>query len=204
MVYALSTGHEVVVTADVPLLASGDAQVALGLLPALLAQEALEVDQPVHPDLLRHTSSIQRVFGSWTGKTPVGVRAGVESEGTARRTADGTASFFSGGVDSLQTARAHPEARDLVFVHGFDLPAERTALSRRAEDHARRAADEMGRRLVVVRTDLREVPVFRHRWGLLHGAAMAFVAHGLAREVSQVLVPASFSHQDMFPWGRTL
>ncbi len=79
--------------------------------------------------------------------------------------------FFSGGVDSfysLLTKRA--EVTHLVLVHGFDIALEDAQLRRQTSSMARSVADEVGKDLIEVDTNVKALfGVCGVPWAWAHG-----------------------------------
>ncbi len=117
--------------------------------------------------------------------------------------AAGVGCFFSGGVDSFFSVLRHrEEVTHLIFAHGFDIPIGNEDLAGRARAAAREAAESLGRPLIEIRTNLRELSNGRSDWQTqYHGAAMAAVGHAISGHVSRILVPGSYSEKDLHPWG---
>ena len=121
-----------------------------------------------------------------------------------------TMTFFSGGVDSFYTVYENLEhLAALIFVAGFSPELADTERCRRAEASAREAAAALGKKLIVVTTNLRDfmegtIPRLPSlsAWEIAHGAALAAVAHLVADEGGTVLVPSTSCHQEgVEPWG---
>jgi hypothetical protein len=90
----------------------------------------------------------------------------------------------------------------LVFVHGFDIALDDLPRWRHAEGQFRRTCDELGRRAVVVRTNLRKHPAFRGiPWERAHGAALMAVGHALSSAIGTLVIPPSYRASDQRPWG---
>lgn len=193
-------GHPVTFTADQPVFAaSGDAEFALNLIPAMMSGDPLTIDDPVSPRLLRNFSALQGVLDAFFGLTRIEVQA---TPGSAAVTpASGVGSFFSGGVDSFYTARSRDDIDWLIFVHGFDIGLDDEGLREEASAAARAAAEKMGKRFVEITTDMRSIEVITANWVWYHGAAMAGVGHLLSPIVGRVYIPASYTYRDTFPWG---
>ena len=108
--------------------ADGDMFLAAMLLPAMCLGEALRIEAPVSPQLLRGADVIQEIFNRWEprGRQKIPVLA---PEKQQARFAPGVGLFFSCGVDSFyslltrQTSVTH-----LLTVHGFDIDMENTGL----------------------------------------------------------------------------
>jgi hypothetical protein len=91
---------------------------------------------------------------------------------------------------------------NLVLVHGFDIPLADTKTFALAEAQAREAASIFGKRLIVVRTNLRvdqlRMPV---SWVMYFGAALAAVAHSLTPNHGKVYIASCYSYADVCPCG---
>ena len=87
--------------------------------------------------------------------------------------------LFTGGVDSffsLLNAPVHVEA--LVYVVDSDLTAAPAYRPSHYEGRFRELAKELGRRAIVVRSNLRRHPAFKWlSWPQLHGSAFIGAAH---------------------------
>ena len=182
---------------------ASDSLAALTLLPAMRAGSPLELPEPVSPRLLSALPRIQDIYHAWDRDRfeRVAVRAGKRRE--QKTPAPGVGCLFSGGLDSFYTLLKHrDEVRHLIFADGYDIPLQDTARRERAVSVARKVADELDKTLIEVHTDLqlftRDVGLM---WQLYHGAALAAVALFFQDRLGRVLIPASFSYADLFPWG---
>ncbi len=118
--------------------------------------------------------------------------------------AKGVGCFFSGGVDSFYTLlKNQPEITHLIYVHGFDIPVENEKLFRQVEANIQSVTEHFDLRLVVVRTNLRELYELNNlEWGQgAFGSALASVAHLLSGYFKQVFMPASLDTNNLMPWG---
>ncbi|WP_231604471.1 hypothetical protein, partial [Salinibacterium sp. SWN139] len=109
---------------------------------------------------------------------------------------------FTGGVDSFFTLLKHQdEITSLVYVHGFDIPLTRTDAYEQTVAHLRTVADDTGKNLIEMSTNLKSF-LSSVRWGpIAHGPALASVAMLLTREHGTFLIPATHTYSDSFPWG---
>ena len=176
------------------------------LIPALLplamrAGTTLELPAPVSAQLLRTTGEVQAVFRLWREELSV---VPVEGSTEERRPGSGAGvgTFFSGGVDSFFTLLRHEhEITHLIFVLGFDIPPERQALEEQALDTARTVAAELGKELIAVRTNLRQVAAAQLDWDLYHGPSLAAVGLSFQGTLRKLFVPGSYNYGNLFPWG---
>jgi hypothetical protein len=169
--------------------------------------DRLRVTDPVSPRLLEAVPAITDVVTTFDryawhlGRRPFAVAAEARvPDGAAP--GRGVACFFSGGVDSTFTVRAHrKELTALVFVHGFDVALDDAPLRRAVSAQLRAAAEELGLPLVEVETDLRRAIDPLLPWSTYHGAALATVAHLLAPLADTFLVPASDTYATLSAYG---
>lgn len=176
---------------------------AVGLLaPCMWMGEPLRIDAPVAPALLEGQEHGQRVLRAWYDALDhVPLSAPLQAEDAARANdtpEGGVACCFTGGVDSWYSLLAHDhEITHLLLVRGFDVALDDDVQWAAALSAARRAADETGKRLVTVSTNLRQVADMRRAdwgprhdgdfWGrILHGAALASV--GLVLQIGRAHV----------------
>ncbi len=185
----------------------GDAALAATLLPAMRTGQDLTIDAPVSPELQRGAEQIQTVFRTWDRalrlRDPwyqrIEVRtapAGSAAPAAGRPTGRGTASFFTGGVDSFHTVIANRDQLDaLIYVYGFDVPLDDRPLRAEVGARLQAAAADLGLPLIEIESDLQ---AFGDRngvgWNDYHGAALATVALLLAPQFSRVLVPATHTY----------
>lgn len=192
------------------LRASGD-PFLIWLAPvSALRREPVRLEMPVDRVLLEEVCEVQRVWQTWFPECRA-VELAAVGEATTEPAASRTASFFTGGVDSFFTALRHAAGDgtprsvridDLVFVHGFDVPLANTAAAARVTGSLESAAAQLGKPLVVVRTNLRESCFARTDWPRhSHGAALAGVAHALGARYSTVLLGSSAGYGDLRFWG---
>jgi hypothetical protein len=131
----------------------------------------------------------------------------IHFEGAEARTepASGIAAFFTGGVDSCYTAWSLRESlSELVFVHGFDIPLKNQMFFRAAHAQIQALAEDLGLKLRVVRTDLREATDLYANWLTLgYGGCLASVAHLLSATHGRMVVPASYDTGTLAPIGST-
>jgi hypothetical protein len=191
---------------------SADPFLAALLVPAFFGGYALAIDLPVSQRLLRRTTQIQDVLTTWyPACRPIEITAATRRPAPSDRTAGerGVGSFFSGGIDSCYTLiKNHlgwPGVADpithLIFVKGFDATLAEAEGLAQSEEHIRTLAAQYGRALVVVETNVRDV--LEAPWGeMYHGAALAAVGLSLAPGLGTVLIPSSYSYEELGrPWG---
>lgn len=173
------------------------------MAPAAYALGAdLIVDETVDQAWASNVRALQNVWRRWWGGRPVEIGSLGEEPHDASGAA-GTALCFSGGVDSFYSLLQGPfEFDHLVFVHGYDIKLSDQARCAAAEASVREVASAVGAKAVVVRTNLREHPVFaRAGWERAHGGALAAIGHLLRGFVGRFVLSASHPYWYDHPWG---
>lgn len=163
----------------------------------------------VEPVFAENLEALARRWRGWWGRPRGPFRLPRTRPGPAApRPGDGLcALFFTAGVDSFHTLLQRLDEIDvLLFVAGFDLPLDDAPRLARVERGVREVGRALGKRVWVVRSDLRSAEPFASLdWERWHGAALAAVAWLLAPRLRRVLVSASFCRhapeQAARPWG---
>lgn len=181
---------------------------AVALLPAAMSRGlAIELPGRLSPRLGESLASAQAVLEGWWGRiegwSRVELREGPGPAPPAAQKERGVACFFTGGVDSFHSVLTALEDLDaVVFVHGFDVALADTAKRALVSASLREAAGELGLELIEVESDVKQLTWSRCKWGFhAHGAALASVGHLLSGRFREMLVPASHTYRDLFPWG---
>lgn len=123
-----------------------------------------------------------------------------QSESDAR----GVGCFFSGGVDSFYTALKHiDEITHLIIIHGLDISLDNEALWDEAVDRARKMADDLGKELIEVRSNMRYLHAKHgpHWQNQAHGAFLAHISLLLSPVLGKVYIPASDDESRLAPLG---
>lgn len=199
--------------------------VVAAIIPALrYGERRIRVDGSVCPWLKDNLNSFMAYMTNWFwykyGRKRDDTRL-VKIEAVAdrvdHRKPTRTASFFSGGVDSLYTIRRNqlnlPRERsgsikDVIFVHGFDIgvfPAARGTEEDYFEYVIQGLQDflrEAGLNLIPAYTNLRTLSPNLYCWlDEYMGSGMAAVAHGLAGGLSDVLISSSYEIPKLHPFA---
>ena len=160
-------------------------------MAAMRPREELVIDGPVSARLLDGAEMAKVVMRSWwpyMADVPVrGERAALQGGGDRRAT------LFTRGVDSWYTALTQPvdtllysSSTDLVWGKLDSGPAETERLRRPVVEIHRSCAEMLGRRLVVVDTNLRHFVEPLRKWGYSHGADPHRVRPGRGRSPGRV------------------
>jgi polysaccharide pyruvyl transferase WcaK-like protein len=197
--------HEIWFEGGNQLAAANEAAAVATLIPALAVGEPLRLEVPVAHSVIDAMNEAQGVLCSW-GRSGAWLPASIftepieisapERDPDPVRPARGTAAFFSGGVDSLATVLRHPEITHLIYVEGFDIGLERTALSELVRSRVQAAAADLGKELLTLRTNLRELTDPHAPWPVCFGGALGVVALLLSEEVGRVMIGSSSSYEE--------
>ncbi len=189
-------------------VASGDPFLAALLPSAARTGDTLRVYGPVSAHLQAGCRRIGEIWQDWFGMT-----TRFEVDGTAPvahgTTPNGAGCFFTGGVDSFYTVLKNQEREkeenrltDLIYVSGFDIPLENTALYRQVASELDKAGSTLGVPVRHVASNLRELTDHYAGWGVYqHGAALAAVALCMQDRFRRILIPATLTYSLVFPWG---
>jgi hypothetical protein len=178
--------------------------VGLGIWPAILARTDLHIDAEVEGGHLNAIHRLLHVYRSWMPALPI-PQVTVEGERTPAGTpAEGTAAYFSRGVDSMYEAALDTTAREplthLVFLDGIE-PRHSPATAAGEIEQARAAADRLGLPLEVVRTDAHALTGHAQDWSDVHGCVLAALATSLGGDLGRVVIPSTDSYATLVPYG---
>ena len=181
------------------------------LLLAMRRGEDLRLEGGASPRLLAATEAVQDLILGWDADvrrrraiaTPPQRRARIDAElRDPLPRAAGVAAFFTAGVDSFYTVLRHLDEIDaLVYVHGLDVALENRGLRARVVRGIRRAADELGKPLLEVETDVRRFSDPLIGWTAYNGTVLASVAHLLSPRFGTMYVPATLTAGRLRPLG---
>lgn len=195
----------------------GDAFVAVLLTPAMALGERLAVEAPVSRQLMQSLPEIQAIYHEWNaGLSLVDVEpSDIEPSPAHGVRAPRVGLFFSLGVDSFYSLlKDHrdgdgrgnePPIDELLFVRGFDIAIDDPkvdGLFGTSVQNAKRVADQLGKKLLVASTNLRQLTNRFVSWGkTCHGAALASVALALGERFTEVRIASTYDRDHLVPWG---
>jgi len=163
--------------------------------------------------MLAALPKLMEIWQSWYPHLP---SVEIEVSGTLSRQPEPqcnkTGAFFSGGIDSFFTVlhyamhfeRGNRSSNidDLIFIWGFDIPADRISAAAVARESVRRATDEIGKTFVEVRTNLRQTRFSETDWtGLSHGCLLTAIALALEDRYQEILISSTYSLRNLRPLG---
>ncbi len=191
----------------------GNACAITALIPAMARNTTIKIgDHPVDSGLLDNLHTAQEVWSTWAKakQRRTGIRstyhqvpiaAESHSEEIGSTVPRGTALMFSAGVDSFYSALTYRKPIDaFIFVHGLDVKLD-DPLRDEVATHVRRAAAELGVRLIEVETNARSLTDPIVPWEDTHGAALAAVAHLMGDEFARFVIPATHTYDNLYPLG---
>ncbi|GAA5218968.1 hypothetical protein ACFSJ3_16570 [Corallincola platygyrae] len=175
------------------------------LLPSLIKTGHAHLASDIDPSLQDNVEKLCAIYGQWLDKEMTLTRAGsAESQKVEPLPAErGTGCFFTGGVDSFYTyLKNAKEITHIIYVHGFDVKLDQTEVRQQVSENLAAIANAFDVKLIEIETNFREIWDLTGPWGeLTHGPALATIAHLLKRHISKVIIPASYTYNDLFMWG---
>lgn len=171
------------------------------LVPAMIKGAPLRVEGGLSNVWKKNAAQLMALFHGWWGYPVVEILT--DDAPPIAPVANGrTGLFFTGGVDSFYSLlRSGMEIDDLVYVFGFDVRLREADRFEDVRSHLEAVAAASGKPLVIVRTNLRDHPLFgQFDWGYTHGGALAAVAHALTG-VSAMVISSSYARASAHPWG---
>lgn len=182
------------------------------LFLAMAEGNAVRVHGALTRSALYNFDEIQRAWACWcpTRYRPVEIKPDRIVDVLPAHWQDPRAiALFSGGVDGTFTALRHRHRlagatsyplSDVLLVHGFDVPLARPDAFERLLQRIRPTLDELGLRVRLLRTDLKELS--GQYWEYSFGAQLAACLHNYSHEFRYGLMGSSEPYDHMvFPWG---
>ncbi len=188
---------------DVVLNPGIEAFVIAMLFPAFRQRMRLQTDVPVDATLLGGLAAMIPTYAEWWNVPTDTCELLMGDGATTGRPSAAAGLCFSGGVDSFYSLlTGHSRVDVLVLVHGFDIPLNDERRWHHAESSLRRVGAALGKRTVVIRTNLREHRLFKGvSWPCAHGAALAAAGHALASTIGSLQIPPTHRADRLRPWG---
>ena len=179
----------------------GDAAFCAFLPIAMKKGLGLSIDRPVSKQLAMNSQTIQGIYSTWFNDMAA-VDIKLKQHSAAKRGSK-VASFFSCGIDSLDTLLSHFDEIDyLVYVEGYDVWPHEKSYLKFMRQKIREAAKLYKKDVIFITTNLHLELDTHIRWGdQYHGAALAAVAHLLPADIGKVYIPSTFTYSSLLPWG---
>lgn len=188
------------------LAVDGSSFLAMMLLSALRKCVDIHVEGLVSDKLIKSVALIEKLLHSW-GWNDFG-RTAVMAKEVKPDVSQGEAigCFFSGGVDSFYTFFKNrcgnsEKITHFILVHGFDIELNNQKLFDQTLNHISAVAQHEGIKVIVVRTNLRNVIDRYVPWDRAHGSALASVALLLRKAFKRIYIASSNSWDEVFPLG---
>lgn len=183
---------------------AADAFYVIGLIIAMGTDRTLELSTPVSERLLYNSGPIQSILANWYPKKLAKVAITVASRAyDAQSLRSPAITCFTGGVDSFYSLVTNQETiGSLLYVHGFDIPLSREDLREEKSAHLRDIAKTADKELIEISTNIRKFLNPAVEWGHIgHGSALASIGHLVSGRTGRLLIPASHTYADIYPWG---
>ncbi len=189
-------------TSDARLDANGESFASAFLIPALAIGARLHVDAPLSRAWLEGARRSLPLLGHWWS-LPALMPSGRTIASSDPPPAPGVGLCFSLGIDSFHTlCCCNQGITHLVSVIGYDIGVDDVARAASFEAEVRAVAAALGIEAIIVRTDLRDHPVFAvPSWERTHGAALAAVGHLLRGCFGKLDISSSWARVHERPWG---
>lgn len=206
--FELQVGYEprsVFFKADQSVLTrNSEAYISAALLPAMQEEKDLAPPGTLDPLFAENLQTIQDIYSTWYDKAePISINAEVYSSSDVSDRGKGqTATFFTGGVDSFYTLLKNKDEIDtLIYVHGLDVDLKNESLRQQVSEMIQKVGSELEKNVIEVEANIRAFSDNLASWGRYHGGVLAAVGHTLRKSISKVFIPASYTYDDLFPWG---
>jgi hypothetical protein len=188
-------------SSDIRLRPAPEAFGSAFLIPALQEHERLAFDDPVCPVWLENIERLMAVFSEWWRLPVLAPQARPATD--AGRPRPGSVLCFSGGVDSFYSLLGSGRRFDgLVALHGFDIFLKDIRRMSPLDRSVREVAAATGTCPIVIRTNLREHPMFESSdWNRTHGGALAAVGHLLGDFAGELCISSSHTLTNESPLG---
>lgn len=166
---------------EVSLRPSAEAFLTGLLVPALHQRRPIRIRAPLSPVWRANAEKAIQLLHAWWDYPG---HFEIESDGSSALppAKPESGQCFSAGADSfysLLRGRHRPEF--LVTVHGFDISHRDRYRMRKFRESLAEICKAVGKRSIVIRTNLRKHPFFRAApWENTHGGALAVMGHLLA------------------------
>jgi len=190
---------------------SGDPWLVLMIAYGALYKEDIEIDLPVDPVLMRGATAVAACWRQWYGRTYVPTIHATNIVQPADRPPGRSASFFSGGIDSLFTALRHTSPVDRATGAFFDTDillrvCHSGSLAEQPASQIRdftAFAEKTGKLYLPIASNVMTFSERIHdRFGsVTHGAVLSFVAHLLSGGLSTALIASSDTYGALPNWG---
>ena len=186
------------------LTANLEAIITAMLLPAMKTDSTIVADGPVSQRFLGNLPVAQDILQTWDSSLHR-VRVEGHSETQRLEASNGrVGTFFTAGVDSFYTLIKHrQQITDLIFVHGYDIPLEQTALRAKTSAAIHQIASAYGKNFIELETNLGSF-MARYAAGagwveFNMGPSLAAAGPLLSPALKRIYIASSETYANLFP-----
>lgn len=150
--------------------------------------------------------NVQALLRQWRQWYPNYAEIQIEAASLSRKpqVGNGSASFFSGGIDSVFTAVEHPTyINNLISVeHTKNTESEIMNGFKRLEELSEYPVSTNRQHLQVTSNFMTAFPEALNMWAfMIHGAMYAAIAHCLTNQIAHAMLSSTHSYGGLIPWG---
>jgi len=195
---------------DIELNITANSILPMLLVPALAVAKKLKIPS-LSPKLEENSKQLQSIYTTWYSDLN---KVKIESsaleitlnEPKKPLTAQKTACFFSGGVDSFYTLLSLKKDVDaIIYVHGFDVDINDIKRRKKISEHLIKISAEFNVQLIEIETNLRTFSDTLSPWGSHYvSSALAAIAHLISGSFNTVYITTDDSYNMLLPWGNHL
>jgi hypothetical protein len=179
----------------------GDALLSAALMPAMKTGQNIIISDEfsISPSFYARLDELQSIFNYWFPKIfkkiSVTCRQAISSPAT-----HDSASFFSGGVDSLYTAINQPDINHLIFIHGVDMQLDNLEQHNVVLTANKELAIHLNKQLIPVVSNVRQyITSHGFSWHYGQGGGLTSIGHLLG--FYRTYIPSSDSIDGLHPFG---
>lgn len=179
----------------------GDALLSAALMPAMkTGQDIIVGDEfAVSPSFYARLDELQSIFNYWFPNKFKKIAITCRQAVTNAANHD-SASFFSGGVDSLYTALNQPDINHLIFIHGVDMQLDNLQQFNTVLTANKELAHHLNKQLIAVVSNVRQyITSHSFSWHYGQGGGLTSIGHLLG--FYRTYIPASDSIDGLHPFG---
>jgi len=175
------------------------------LIPSMKLGQDLIIEGEISEKLYQGLQEIMKTVLSWNiGLRSIKIIANnlVKDNFNATK----TAAFFSGGVDSFYTYIKNKESGDnnishFILARGYDICLDDQKLWDMTCKTIEDVAEEENIEIIKVESNIRSFIDPIMIWDYVHGGCLAALGLCLRRELKQLFIASSYTHDQLFPWG---
>lgn len=171
------------------------------LLTAMKTGEDILIDGSVPRRVVSNAEKVMKLISGWKiGLSKIKIKSA--PSGSARKNPKYVGCFFTGGVDSFYTYLKNKKSiTHLITIHGCDIALSNTTFFAQTIKVIRKIAFEENKKIVMIRSNYREIiePILEWEWNL--GSALAATALLLSSGFKKVYIPSGMKKTQLVPYG---